>query len=568
MFQGNYPHAIEYFQKALKINEELGNNPGVTNCLNNIGIIYYYQANYPKALEYYNKALKINEEMGDKSAISNCLNNIANIHFNEGNYSLALKYYQETLNYFEEIDNKSSITSALNNIGIIHENQGDYLQALEYFQKSLGMRKKIGDKLGICNSYSNIGKVFLKTKNYTKALDYTLKSLKLANELDLLINQANIHGLLSEIYVSTKNYQEAYENQVLYKKLNDSIFNETNIKEITNLENKYKFEKELQAIKMEQQRKDATQIEEVRRQKKARNSFIGGFLLMALLVLIALRGFLQKRKSNRILLAQKNKIEEKNTELLFKNEEIKARTEEIKTTNNKLKELNATKDKFFSIIAHDLRSPFNSMLGFSNLLLENHRQLDENEMEEYIKVIDNSAKQAYKLLDNLLNWARVQTEGFVFNPKEQSLDKIFIEVIKLNTDNAEMKNIKLSYNLSKDINIYADSDMIEIILRNLISNAIKFTHKNGEVKINAEQDNDNVIISVSDTGIGMLQEKVQKIFDIGEKISTVGTENEKGTGLGLILCKEFVEKHGGKIWIESEIEKGSKFIISIPNNSN
>ena len=240
----------------------------------------------------------------------------------------------------------------------------------------------------------------------------------------------------------------------------------------------------------------------------------------------------------------------------------------LKESEAKLIESNNTKNKIFNIIAHDLRSPFNAILGFSNLLLENYTRYDEKEKKKYIKVVNNSANQAYNLLDNLLNWARTQIGKLVFNPKNQSLDKIFKEVTKLNKNNAKIKNIKLSYSLSEDINIYADYDMMEIILRNLISNAIKFTHKNGEVTINTEQDKHNVIISVSDTGVGIDQEKLQKIFNISEKTSTAGTENEKGTGLGLILCKEFVEKHGGKIWVESEIEKGSKFIFSIPNNHN
>ena len=234
----------------------------------------------------------------------------------------------------------------------------------------------------------------------------------------------------------------------------------------------------------------------------------------------------------------------------------------------KLRESNNTKNKIFNIIAHDLRSPFNAILGFSNLLQENYTQYDEKKRERYIEIVNNSAKQVYNLLDNLLNWSRTQIGKFVFNPKKQSLDKILTEVTKLNKNNAEMKDIKLSYSLSKDINIYADYDMMEIILRNLISNAIKFTHKNGEVTIKANQDKDNVIISVSDTGVGIKQEKLQKLFDISEKTSTAGTENEKGTGLGLLLCKEFVEKHDGKIWVESKIEKGSKFIFSIPNKCN
>ena len=258
-------------------------------------------------------------------------------------------------------------------------------------------------------------------------------------------------------------------------------------------------------------------------------------------------------------------------ELIDKNDELSLQVNEknnalgtLKKTEMNLRESNVTKNKLFSIISHDLRSPFNSILGFANLLLKNHKQYDEVKIEEYLKVVDNSAKQTYKLLDNLLNWARTQTDGFVFNPKKQSLEKILIELIKLEKNNAEIKNIELSYNLSEDINIYADYNMMEIILRNLISNALKFTHINGEVTIDAKQDTDNVIISVSDTGVGIKQEVLQEIFEISQKKSTVGTEDEKGTGLGLVLCKEFVEKHDGKIWVESEIGKGSKFIFSIP----
>jgi len=184
-------------------------------------------------------------------------------------------------------------------------------------------------------------------------------------------------------------------------------------------------------------------------------------------------------------------------------------------------------------------------------------------LEKYIKAIDNSGRKAYELLDNLLVWANTQTDGISFEPQELDLKKTFEKLISLNEYNAASKNIKLSYSLSKEIIIYADLNMLNIILRNLISNAIKFTNSNGVIIVNAEQDNNKVIISVSDTGVGIKKSRLSKIFDLSEKISTIGTAKEKGTGLGLLLCKEFVEKHGGKIWVESEIEKGSKFTFSM-----
>ena len=566
--QNNYHKALESFQRALKIFEGFGNKRAISICLNNIGNIYYSMEDYTKTIENYENSLEVYKEIGDNKNTSICLNNLGVIFLNKGEFSKAIYYSEQSLKIAEEFGYRTNISQSLQNLGNVYIIREDYGKAMEYYLRSLRISEEIGEKSGICISYLNIGKIYFKTNHYNKAIDYTLKSLEIANELELIDNQKEIRLQLSEIYATTKNFKKAYENYVLFKELSDSIFNEDNIKKIIGLEYQYEYEKAKQAIELEQQKKDAINTAELKHQKMVRNYFIIGFVLMILLVFVVLHNFMQKRKSNRILLAQKNQIEEKNSELLSKNKEIRTHTEELKTTNKKLEELNATKDKFFSIVAHDLKSPFNSILGFSNLLLENHLQYNEIEREKYIKIIDNSAKEAYKLLDNLLNWARVQTKGFIFNPKEQSLEKILIEVTKLNKNNAEMKNIKLSYSLSKDIIIYVDYAMIEIILRNLISNAIKFTHKNGEVKINAGQDNDNVIIFVSDTGVGMTQEKVQKIFDISEKTSTVGTENEKGTGLGLILCKEFVEKHNGKIWIESEIKKGSKFIFSIPNNFN
>ena len=201
------------------------------------------------------------------------------------------------------------------------------------------------------------------------------------------------------------------------------------------------------------------------------------------------------------------------------------------------------------------------------MLLENHTKYDEQKREEFIKLIANSANETLKLLNNLLDWARTQTDGIVFNPKNHKLEEIFIELIAQNENYANDKNIKLYNVLPKDINVFADFDMLNTILRNLISNAIKFTHRNGEIKITAEQTNNNVTISVTDTGVGISKENQEKIFDISEKMTTEGTENETGTGLGLLLCKEFVETHNGKIWIESEVGNGATFLFTIPSNT-
>lgn len=231
-----------------------------------------------------------------------------------------------------------------------------------------------------------------------------------------------------------------------------------------------------------------------------------------------------------------------------------------------LQELNATKDKLFSIIAHDLRSPFNNILGFSELLLENKNDNKVAKSEKYLGIINSSANNTLILLDNLLNWAQSQTGKISFNPKKIIFSNIILEIIKLKKSIAKAKNISLNYSSSDEIEVYADENMLKTILRNLISNAIKFTNSNGKIDVTALQNDNFIEIAVSDNGVGMNDETRKKLFDISTNITTKGTANEKGSGLGLILCKEFIEKHGGKIWIESEEGRGSIFKFTLPLN--
>ncbi len=250
---------------------------------------------------------------------------------------------------------------------------------------------------------------------------------------------------------------------------------------------------------------------------------------------------------------------------------VALKTIELQTKNAVLEErqqhieyLNASKDKFFSIIAHDLKNPFNSIIGFSEILQEEIESGDTAKMKDYAGLITSSAVQTYRLLENLLEWANSQRGKMPFNPVPVNLNQLFNEEILLLNDIAVRKNITLKSSFPDNLTIVADENMIRTILRNLISNAIKFTNMNGSVNSDVSVTDDNVEISVSDSGIGMTEETIANLFRLDANLSTRGTENEKGTGLGLILCREFVEKHGGKIWVESECGKGSTFRFVIP----
>jgi signal transduction histidine kinase len=238
--------------------------------------------------------------------------------------------------------------------------------------------------------------------------------------------------------------------------------------------------------------------------------------------------------------------------------------EDIKSKNAELQKLIADKDYFMSILAHDLKTPFNTILGFLDLLVTNLHTYDINEIERQIAFVNKSAILAYHLLDDILLWAMSQSGKLPFQPKEfnfkNSCDKV-VEMLKPNADN---KSITIKNIVSEKIIVFADINMLNTILRNIISNAIKFTGGGGFIHINAEQNNSEVTISVSDNGTGISPEILSTLFDITKMHSSKGTANEKGTGLGLLLCKAFVEKHGGRIWVESELDKGSVFKFTLP----
>mgnify|MGYP002639996574 CR=1 FL=1 len=246
--------------------------------------------------------------------------------------------------------------------------------------------------------------------------------------------------------------------------------------------------------------------------------------------------------------------------------ERKKAEEEIKTSEKQLKELNATKDKLFSIIAHDLRSPFNNIIGFSELLFENVNNIDSLESERYSEIINSTAKKTLILLDNLLNWAKSQTGELSYKPEKIILSEIILEIIGLKKSLAIAKNISFHYTPTNEIELCTDENILKTILRNLISNAVKFTNLGGHIKIFATTNQHQVEISISDNGVGIKDETIHKLFDLSTNVTSTGTANEKGSGLGLVLCKEFVEKLGGKIWVESEEGKGSDFKFTLPLN--
>lgn len=231
--------------------------------------------------------------------------------------------------------------------------------------------------------------------------------------------------------------------------------------------------------------------------------------------------------------------------------------------SEELKELNASKDKFFSIVAHDLKSPFHGLLGLSRMIYEELHSMDESELRSSLQILKESTESIYALIENLLEWSRLQTGKIKFQPAFQNMFMIVEDTRRLLNQNARMKNISLRNKLSYNCRVWGDSNMLHSLIQNLISNAIKFTPAGGTIEISELNSDDFIQFTVSDSGVGISKEDIQKLFILDSNFSKMGTEQEKGTGLGLVLCKEIVTIHGGKIFAESEIDKGTKIKFTL-----
>jgi signal transduction histidine kinase len=272
--------------------------------------------------------------------------------------------------------------------------------------------------------------------------------------------------------------------------------------------------------------------------------------LFALGISLLIYHYLVKAKTNRLLKRQNRQIAEANRQL----------TE----SEHNLLELNATKDKFFSIIAHDLKNPFTSLLSITDLLLEDFEHADEEDKHLGMKRVNDAIKEIYSLLENLLTWSRAQTGRINFEPRPFNLSNVVYENINLHRVPAERKGIHLQTELEENIMAFGDRDMINTVVRNLLSNAVKFTSEGKKIAVKVKKNSHDVEVRVKDEGLGIAKENLNMLFRIDMKFKSKGTHGERGTGLGLILCKEFIERHGGKIGVKSKVDKGSTFYFTIP----
>jgi signal transduction histidine kinase len=439
---------------------------------------------------------------------------------------------------------------ALTNLGENALSMGLLDQSEQYQEKAYEISVRLGDKGMMATIKSNLGKLYLIRKEFPRALAAFQESLVLSREINSLPAIQENYNNLSEYYSQTGDYRQALRMHRIYASIKDSSMSQEGMMQIKEMELKFNARSLQQEIEL--LRKDNV-IQNLRQTRLKYGIISLGIVILALILAFVMYYQRNHIKKEILELSEiQNRLNEKHSKQLMESEA-------------RLKELNSTKDKFFSIIGHDLRNPLNALLGFSELISANSRDSSTEDLMKYSRIINEAAKNIHMLIENLLEWSRSQSGNIEYNPQETVLFPIITEITNIFEMQADKKGISLETRIKDGTIIYADRNLLSTILRNLINNAVKFTPKNGLVTISGEQTGGGVTISVTDTGVGMTEDQLSSLFSLVHQPSRPGTEEETGTGLGLILCKEFVDKHGGKIWAESEPKKGSTFTLTLPN---
>ncbi|MFA8449556.1 MAG: tetratricopeptide repeat protein [Bacteroidales bacterium] len=559
IFEGldDYSRAIGLYYNALSLKEAINDTLGIGITFFRLANIYNDNKEYKKATDFYLRANDIFIQLNIKRNIATTYNNLGVNYYYLDDTTKAKFYYEKALKEYLIIGDKIGEATGYNNLGTIEEEKKNYIKALELYHKGLNIRRKLDDKSGISNSLTNIGSVLFNQNKLKEALENQKEALKIAKSINSLHLQHNILEKLVKIEEKNRNYKQALIYQKKFQLISDSLFNEKDAKLIAQIGMSYEFEKQekIRELKRIAEKQD---YEANLSKAKITRRFLILFLLAAIfIILLYLRFSIAIKRSHKHL-------SKKNEEITLQKQNLEVINKKLVQTKEELVNINTEKDRFFSIIAHDLKNPFNIMIGITSILASEEVKIKRKEEIQFLKDLHQVATEGYKLLQNLLEWARIQKGENRFFPELINIQSLVKESTDLLSHMAAGKKIDLEVNIPQGTLAYGDKNMISTVLRNLISNALKFTNRNGKVVIGCDLKHNYLKLYVQDNGIGMNQDDLKKLFRIDTSFSNVGTEEESGTGLGLILCKGFVEQNGGKIWVESKVEEGSTFNFTVP----
>lgn len=580
--------ALKYSEEAYNLSRELNYLAGKAAALGNLGWIYYRKAEYVKALQLSIESMKISEQIGDKAEMAKAMNSIASVSYEQKQYNKALAEFRRALALAYEANEPKVIGRTLNNLAYLFLSVHEQVDSAEFYgNRGVKYAEEIKDNYLTSFALRTLGDVMVRRGKYEEALAMYGKSIHLSEaglnntmkaatnhrvaktylimgrlrDAEVLLKrnaiEASKHGyreelertykLLAEIYQKQGRSKEAYEMLNEYTLLHDSIFSQANSRQIALLQNQFDLDMKQAQIELLTKETDLKQ-QEIAKQRIQLYATILGCSCILLLVVVMLYSYQKVKRANRELEAQKEELAQMNLEIHDKSIELSS--------------LVTTKDKLFSIIGHDFRSPLHSLKGMLDLLA--NQSMSQREFEQYSVELKKKIDSVYDNLDNILNWSVSQLQGIKARPVPVSPGSLVSEVFDLHAEIARVKKVYLNNDVDESMEVYADKDQIRLVIRNLVSNALKFTPAGGYVRIWGQARAQKATIFVQDSGVGIAPSDLGRLFVKESLWSIEGTNNEKGLGLGLLLCKEFIESNHGALEVRSEPGIGSTVSFSLP----
>jgi signal transduction histidine kinase len=578
--KGKYDTTISLYQKGKMMADKAGDLRHAGLARQSLGGLYSDLGNYSEALKYSLESARDFEKIGNRENLSMVLTNVATVYSALGEHAKALSYIKKSAE-LQDPNNKEGILFNVVNTGIVYGEMKDYANALVYFQRGLALADSIGDAnwklmcmnnlaeseyflnhkdkafsayaevlkltekvndaIIVVSAHSGMGKILVEKGNTKEGIDHLLKAHLLAREKGMKDVLYNTAMELSKAYEKAKDPVTALRYHKLYADYKDSVYNEKSDKRIEQLQYEYELSKKEDRIQLLEKNR---QVEQSRseEQKVILWALSGGVLLLVTISLLLLRSGRREKRSKELILAQK---------------------EEITQQAKNLEELNAFKDKTFSVLSHDLRSPISAFT--SSMMLVNEGFITPEQFADLRPALTRQINSLNSLLDSLLKWGSVYMQGQAHaRPDKTNMYDIVNQNIGLLENDAAQKQITIVNNIPPVTSALCDAGQIDIVIRNLLMNAIKFTGSKGSITISARPENEKTVITLSDTGVGMTPQQVDRFFARVPGNNTPGTAGEKGLGLGLMLCHEFVTANNGTIAVFSQPGQGTTFTITLP----
>jgi two-component system sensor histidine kinase/response regulator len=550
--RGNYSKGLQYILSAIKELEKRKLKPELSLAYNNLAKAYYNINAQEKAIEFYIKALQLQTELKQKEAIIESNSRLAELYSAKQEYRKSIEYYETVLKQVGD-SNDSIKGSVLPKLGGEYLKFNDFERATKYLLQGLMLNRRSKNKTGLTIALNNLGELNLSLNKSILAEQQLQEAGELAKSINNKPELLRYYKLMKELDSAKKRFDRAFIWQREYFDLKNSLESKNVIKDSLlngELEISPEFDPNFSNSKSIET-EDSSMAEkdnEINRFQLIFYALLGALAIVStFLILIYL-----KRNSS---IKYTQELEEKNIKIELQNKAFQEQTKHLENVIN-------VKDKLFSIISHDLKDSLSSINGFIDLLKEG--SLSREEFDNLIPELSENANNASLLLFNLLNWSKSQMHSLEPNPTLFDVQEVFEDKVKLIEQRLDSKGIDLIDHSLRDF-VYADRSMFEIVIQNLLANAVKFCNKGDSITISNHISNGSCIISIADTGIGISKENIDKLFK-SNSFTTIGTSNEKGTGLGLSICKELVELNHGKIWVESNLNVGTTFYVQLPKS--